>query len=176
MSDAPSAFRIEQVMSAWQQARERLLLADPSLADDEAALFDALGPEEADRAVMLSRLLRATVHARDMAQAADERAKAIQARRDRYRRRAEATLTDALAIMHETGERRVELGDLTASIRRNPDSVVVTDPDAVPEMLCRIVTTRAPDKAEIAKWLKSGADVPGATLSNGGESLTIRTS
>jgi hypothetical protein len=175
MSDAPSAFRIEQTLSAWQAARDHLLRSDESLANDEAALIDALGPEEQDVHAILARLLRATVHARDMAAAADERAKAINARRDRYRARAEHMTNAALAILQITGERRVETGDLTASIRRNPDSVVITDPDAVPDMLCRIVTTRAPDKAEIAKWLKSGADVPGATLNNGGESLQIRT-
>lgn len=175
-TDAPSGWAIEKTMSAWQQARDRLLAADPSLADDEVALFEALGPEEHDRQEMLARLLRATLHARDMAAAADERAKAITARRDRYRRRAEATITDAFAIMKETGERRFELPELTASIRRNPESVFPISEDDIPEAFWRVVTTRSLDKELIRKTIKAGEAVPGATLAEGIESLMIKAS
>lgn len=173
-SDAPSGYKIESVISAWQAARDHLLTSDPSLQDDEAALIEALGPEDADVHSILSRLLRGALHARDMAAAADERAKLIHARRDRYRRRAETAITAAFNIMQITGERRLELPDLVASIRRGPESVFVTSEDDLPDAYWREVTTRTPDKGLIGKALKAGTDVPGATLANGAENLALK--
>lgn len=173
-SDAPSGYRIESVLSTWMAAREALLASDPALADDEAALIDALGPEDADVRSILSRLLRGALYARDMAAAADERARLIRGRRDRYWRRAETMVTAAFNIMNVTGERRVELPDLVASIRRGPESVFVISEDDLPGTYWREVTTRTPDKVMIGKALKAGTEVPGATLANGAESLALK--
>jgi hypothetical protein len=172
---APSGYQIEKVMSAWEQARDRLLLADPSLADDEVALYEALGPVEADRQALLARLLRSALHARDMAGLAEDRMEDLKARAARYKRRAEANVASALAMMRETGERRFELPDLTASVRRNPDSVKPTDEDLIPPGYWVITTSRAIDKNGIRRAIKAGEAVPGAELVEGAESLQIRT-
>jgi hypothetical protein len=174
MSDAPSGYIVERVMSRWMEARDRLLRADPTLEHDEAAMIEALGPEEAERQEVLARLLRSAQHARDMSMAADERAKDIMGRRDRYRRRAEALVGSALGIMLDTGERRVELPELTASIRRNPESVLPVDEAEIPDEYWRVVTTRSLDKDAIKRAIKAGETVPGAMLSQGSESLMIK--
>lgn len=171
---APSAYRIEQALSAWQSARARLLAEDPALENDEAALIDALGPEEGDIRSILTRLLRGALHARDMQSAAKARKDLIAAREARYKARAESMVRAAFDIMQATGERRFELPDLVASVRLGPQSVFVTSEDELPEMYWHIVTERSPDKVLIGKMLKAGQDVPGATLANGAENLVLK--
>ena len=53
-----------------------------------------------------------------------------------------------------------------------PQSVEIVDEGLLPEEFFRI--TKTPNKTLIGEKLKAGEDVPGAQLSNGGESLTIR--
>ncbi|HET8636404.1 MAG TPA: siphovirus Gp157 family protein [Acidobacteriaceae bacterium] len=169
---APSGYKIEQVMSAWMAARARLA-ADPDMADDEAALYEALGPQEGDVRDILARLLRAASHSSDMHKAAKERAEAIAERADRYKRRAESLRTTAFSIMDLLGERKVELPDVTATISAGRPSVTIVDDSALPDRFIRV--KREPDKSALLAALKSGEDIPGATLSNGSPSLQLRT-
>lgn len=173
MSDAPNAYRIEQAMAAWHAARARLLADDADLAGDEAALIALLGPETGEIEDILHRVLRAALHAKDMAEAAEQRIADIQSRRDRYRRRAEQARGTAFAIMDALGIRKAELPDVTATIAAPKAAVVVTDETALPEQFIR--TRREPDKAALMVALKGGAEVPGAVLNNGLPSLQLRT-
>lgn len=173
MMDAPSGYRVEQALSAWHSARSRLLTEDADLAHDEAALSELLGSEEGDVRDVLARLLRAACMATLMANSAGEMANEIKARQDRYKRRADSMRGTAFAIMDALGERRLELPDLTASIRAGTPSVIITDEAALPAEYIRI--TKAPDKAAILADLKQGVVVEGAQLSNGIPSLAVRT-
>lgn len=167
-----SSYAIEQAMSAWQSARARLLADDPDLAGDEAALSGLLGPESGDVKDILARLLRASQHAKDMAELAHEQAARIAARQKRYAARAEGLRGTAFAIMDAMGERRIELPDMTVTIRAGGVSCAITDADALPDEYVRI--TRAPDKAAILADLKQGVVIKGAELSNGLPSIQIR--
>ena len=174
-TDRPvSAWKAEQVMLAWQQARSRLLAENPELERDEATLIDLLGPEEGEVHDILARLLRGALHARDMQKSADDRMKMTQGRRDRYKARAESMITAAFNIMQCTGERRFDLADLSAAVRSGPKSVFVTSEDDLPETYWRVVTERSPDKVLIGKMLKDGHDVPGAVLANGADFLQLK--
>jgi len=173
MSDAPSAYRMEQAMSALLAVRQRLLQDDPDLADDERLFSDMLEGESGDAMEVLHRVLRASIAAKDMAEAADTRASDIAARRDRYRRRAEALRGAAFAALDALGIKKLELPDLTASVRAGQPVVVITDETALPEAFIR--TKRDPDKALINAALKAGNTVPGAELSNSTPSLAVRT-
>lgn len=168
-----SPFQIEQAMAAWASARARLLAEDAALEHDEAALIELLGPEQGTVEDVLDRLLRAAIHAEGMAGEATDRAAVSAARAKRYKARADALRGTAFAIFDAVGIRRHERPDFTASVRQGTASVVVTDEAALPEAFVR--TTTAPDKAAIMAALKSGATVPGAELSNGVPSLSIRT-
>jgi len=160
-------------MSALLAVRQRLLQDDPDLADDEQLFSDMLEGEGGDAMEVLHRVLRASIAAKDMAEAADSRAIEIAARRDRYRRRAEALRGAAFAALDALGIKKLELPDLTASVRAGQPVVVITDEAALPEVCIRV--TREPDKALIAAALKGGREVPGAELSNSSPSLTVRT-
>lgn len=152
--DAPSGYQVERVLSAYQAARARLVEDDPSLADDEAALVDLLGPEDGEVQDILARLLRGALHARDMAAAAKARLKAMKGRQERYEARAEHMQTAAFNILQITGERRFELPDLLATIRHGPRSVFITDETALPELYWRVATERTPDKKLLGDVMK----------------------
>lgn len=175
MNDAPSGYRVEQALSSWLSARSRLLNDDPDLEHDEAALLDLLGPEDGDVQNILARLLRGAVHATAMASAAGDQIESLKGRQDRYKRRADAMRATAYSILDAMGQMKVELPDLTASIRRGTQSATITDEGAVPDAFVEIVTLRKINKNDILSKLKAGEDVPGASLSNGLASLTIRT-
>jgi hypothetical protein len=175
ISHPPSGYKVEVALSAWHAARARLLAEDPDLEHDEAALIDLLGPEEGDVQDVLTRLLRGAVHAETMAQAAAERAAAIKAREKRYTNRAQSMRGTALAILDDTGIRKLELEDLTASVTSGREKPEITDLDAIPELYVVTETVRKPDLRTILAVLKSGAAVPGCELVTSLPGLTIRT-
>jgi hypothetical protein len=53
--------------------------------------------------------------------------------------------------------------------------VQIIDEAAIPDIYVETVITRKIDKGVVASVLKSGAEVPGAVLTNGLSSLAIRT-
>lgn len=173
MSDAPSAYRIEAAVAVWQSMRARLLDEDPSRNEDE--LTELLGPEEGDIDEILSRVLRASVHARDMKEAADKRAKIISERKTRFERREDALRGTAFAILDALGKTKHEMPDLTASITSGKQVARITDDTKIPDVYVEIVTIRKPDRAVILADLKAGREIGGCELGNGAPSLTIRT-
>lgn len=172
MTEAPSAYKIQEAMSAWGAMRSRLLTEDPELARDEAALAELLGPEEGDVINVLERLGRAARHAEGMAEAAAARIEEMQTRAARYKARAQSCRGAAFAIMQVMEIKKHEAPDMTISVRAGQQHVVVTDENAVPDIYTR--TERKIDKATILSALKSGLTVDGCVLSNGLPSLSLR--
>ena len=169
---APSGWRVEQAMSAWQSARARILAEDAALEGDEAALAELLGDEAGDVDSILARLLRAAVHAGDMADSADERSKSMAQRAKRYGERENAMRGAVLAIMEAMDRKKFELPDLTATVGKPRVSINPHDEDAIPDWYWK--TTRSLDKAAILADMKQGVIVAGATLEAGLPSLSIR--
>lgn len=170
---APSAWAMEQAMSALMSGRAALIASDPDLAADEAALSDTLKTETDDVYALLHRVLLAAVEARTMADATDARVKDLTARRDRYKQRAETLRGTAFAAMDALGLTRLELPDLTASIARGRPVAIVTDETKLHDDYWR--TTRAIDKAAINEAVKNGVVVPGVEMTNAIPNLQVRT-
>jgi hypothetical protein len=169
----PSGYKVEQAMATWASARARLLADDSGLEHDEAALDELLGAAEADVEEVLARLLRAARDAKAMAEASAGLIEDMQARKARYQRRNEAFRATAFAIMAALDRVKVEMPDLTASIRAGQPSVQITDEDQIPDLYVHM--ERRIDKQVIASVLKSGGEVPGAVLSNSLPTLALRT-
>ena len=169
----PSGYRVEQAMAAWQSARARLLAEDSALEHDQAALDELLGAEEGDIEDVLARLLRAARDAKAMAEASAGLIEDMQTRKARFQRRNEAFRATAFSILDALGRSKMELPDITASIRAGQPSVQITDEQAVPDLYVHM--ERRIDKQTIASVLKSGGEVPGATLSNSMPTLALRT-
>lgn len=94
-------------------------------------------------------------------------------RRDRFKDRIEAkrALIEQALEIGETPSLETDLG--TVSLRSVPPSVIVTDEAAVPSQFWRPALPTLDKKALLAA-LNSGLPIPGATLSNGGRSMTLR--
>ena len=172
MSDAPSGWKVEQALSAWQSARARLLNDDTDLAHDETALAALLGDEAGSIDEIFARLTKAALHAKAMAEGAGTMIDDLRARQDRYKRRHEQFRATLFAIMDAIGEKKRELPFATLSIKAGTMAAVITDETALPEQY--IKTVPSPDKAALTADLKVGVVIPGVELSNGLPSIQIR--
>jgi len=172
---APSAYAMEQAMSALMSARARIA-ADGELIDDATGeILDVTRVEE-DAYALLDATLRAAAEADSMGKMAGDRADAMRDRQSRYKARSEALRGAAFAAMDALGLSKRELPDLLASIAKGTPQVVITDESLLPAHCLRTVpATTAPDKVAIAANLKAGIDVPGAELNNGFPRLQLRT-
>lgn len=171
--NAPNAWQIEQAMSALMSGRAALLANDPDLAADEAALSEALKPETDDVFALLHRILRASVQARAMADAADKMLDDLTARRDRYKRRAETMRGTVFAAMDALGIPKFELPDITASIAKGRSRAIVTNELEIPDEYT--LTTVKPNMEAIRAALSDGVVVPGVEMTNAIPSLQVRT-
>ena len=75
-------------------------------------------------------------------------------------------------LMQASGINRHRTTEGNLSVGNAPEKVIITDESAIPDEFMR--TTKEPNKTAIKDALKAGNDVSGATMSNGGLSLTIR--
>lgn len=161
------------VLAAEDVIREinALLLEYPQLADDEELFRDMLEGNTRFNEIM-DRLL---IEMRDNETLADAAAARIGKLRERQTR-----LTHRMnfyrSLMHRlltvTGIQSVALAEAKVSIMKSPEKVIITDESAVPDAFMKI--TKEPNKTAIKNAIKSGTYVPGAALSNGGTTISVR--
>lgn len=155
----------------YLRQREALLQSFPELADDEATLRDTLeGISSAPDLIAL--FIRDARADEAYAESLSIMLKDMGERKARFLIRAERRRLAAYRLMTACELRKIELPDFTASIRAVPPKVEIDDEAALPDSLCK--TVRQPDKAAIKAALGQ-APVPGARLTNGGETLSVRT-
>ncbi|MDQ7011453.1 MAG: siphovirus Gp157 family protein [Mariprofundaceae bacterium] len=150
---------------------EELIAAVPEMAEDEDLRHDMLEGETGLHE-LVSRALDARADALGMADAIKQRMADLRERKERYDRRAKALGGLIHSLMEIANMRKLELPEATVSIRRAPDKVTIIDEAAIPPGFFRI--RREVDRAALKKALATGEHVPGATLSNGGESISVR--
>lgn len=155
----------------YLRQREALLAEYPELADDVQAMADTLeGVTEAPD--VIARFIRDAREDEGRADALANMLKEMGERKARFIHRAERRRLAALNLMNACGLRKIEMADFTASLRAVPPKVEVTDEAALPDSLCKF--TRSPDRTALKEALAK-SPVAGARMSNGGETLTIRT-
>ena len=170
MANAPSGYRVEQVMAVWQSARARMLTE----GYDEAEVEEMLGPEAADVEAILSRLLTAEQFASSIVGATKELMANLSVRKARYERRSEAARSTLFAIMDTLGRRKWEAPHGTVSIVDGRPSVQIIDEAALPERFWDVIVTRKPNKDMIKTAIDDGEVIPGVERMNGLPSLRIR--
>ena len=95
------------------------------------------------------------------------------ARADVLKSRGEHIRAKLLALMNAVGLRKLPHALATVSVKAAPQSLIYDgEPSCLPEDLRREKVEA--DKAAIKKALQSGRAVPGARLTNGGETISIR--
>lgn len=141
--------------------------------DDPELIADCIEGQTEFREV-LQRLLDHLDEAEGMEAVLAERIKVLQSRKLRFGERA-ATLRGIIREgMLAADERRLVLPTATLSITPSRPSVIVTDESALPDECVKV--TRSADKTAIRNRMEAGETIPGATLSNGADVLSIRRS
>lgn len=110
---------------------------------------------------------------KDHSQAIDYRIEALKLRQSRFDRQAELIKSALQVAMSQAELRKLELPQATLSIRAVPPKVELVNEAAIPPAFWKPQDPKL-DKAAILKALKDNETVPGAMLSNGGETLAIR--
>ncbi|MDO9334985.1 MAG: siphovirus Gp157 family protein [Caulobacter sp.] len=140
--------------------------------DDDDAFADTLDGETdvlSAASAVLRGVFEADAHAvacRALAASYMERARGLELREERLR-------VALVNFLSEIGEKNLRLPEGTIS--RRPASRLVVgqiNPDALPDSLVRI--KREPSLTAIKEALAAGTELPGLSLSNGGETLSIR--
>jgi hypothetical protein len=171
---APSAYAVQQAMSALLQARERLLAEAPDITEDERLLLDSIeGEAEGDPLAVIDRLVAAAIHANDMAEIAHVRATELAERKARFKRRNEQLRGVVFSMLEALEVRRIERPTYSASVRVGQPKVILTDDTKLPEEFIRI--KREPNLSAIGAALKAGEQIEGAMLANGAPGLMIKT-
>ena len=110
----------------------------------------------------IAAALRHVVEREAMAAALSEMIEKLVSRENRHRDAATKIKNAVLAIMQETGRKKIVRPDMTISIGIAAPKVIITDVGALPHW----ATRPTPRKQDIRDVLKAGEDVPGAALGN----------
>jgi hypothetical protein len=152
----------------------RALLANirDVVKDDEDAAADAIEGE-----TNLIEAITATVErlllVESFEKAIDETIKKLQARKDRFANQGDLYRAALASAMGAAELKKVELACATLSRKPTPAKVVITEEADIPSAFWKPQPPRL-DKKAVLDALKDKQAVPGATLSNGGETLAIR--
>lgn len=140
--------------------KDDLLAAD--MIEGETGLFEAID-------AALARLGELEAHDDGL----EQYIKRLSARRERLGNQAASIRVSLLMAMDAAGLRKVERPAATLSITKQPPkSIVTNEADIPPDYWTRGEPKL--DRKRLLADLKSGKDIPGATLSNQAETITIR--
>lgn len=153
-----------------RQEIARLMLTYPELSEDEVLRADMIeGATNVHE--FLSYVVRRIGERQALASGIADYAKDIGERKARVERSVEALRELSFKIMNDAKLRKIELPEATLSVRAVPPKVIITDEENLPDIACKF--KREPDKTKIKELLATGT-VPGAEMSNGSETLSIR--
>ncbi len=161
------------VLAAEDVIREinALLLEYPQLADDEELFRDMLEGNTRFNEIM-DRLLIEMRDNETLSDAAAARIGKLRERQTRLKHRMNFYRSLMHRLLTVTGIQSVALAEAKVSIMKSPEKVIITDESAVPDAFMKI--TKEPNKTAIKNAIKSGTYVPGAALSNGGTTISVR--
>lgn len=157
--DIPLLERIAAILAPYQ--------------DDEETYLDTLDGET-DVLALIDREISSEANDRAMADAISKQIADLKSRKDRIEMRADAHRSAQKLIMQASGLKKLERPCATLSLRAGSISVNIIDATAIPSQLCTVKTISAPDKAAIRAQIEAGEDVPGAELTRGDETLSVR--
>jgi hypothetical protein len=163
--------RLAAGIEEFRRCKAGLLAVYPELADDEQVLADTVDGET-NLMDGVADLIRSARWDEMQAKALGQMIADLVERHRRTEARAKSKRTAALQVMDAIRERRLERPDFTATVMAPRSAVIVTDPDALPDGLCRV--KREPDKTRIREALERGEAVEGACMANGSSSLVVR--
>jgi len=145
---------------------------NPELELDDQLLRDMVDGETSFTEIM-DRLLSIHLRAQEGVVGAKERKKALEERISRQESVSDWAKSQMLSLMKQTGNKSLPLIEATITLNAAKKRVEIEDIDSLGQGF--YTTEKVAKKKEIGDALKAGADVPGAKLVDGVESLTVRT-
>lgn len=162
------SYQQDVIIEADMAARLRDALAS---YDDEELTLDMI-EGETRLFELIDSIMAKRANDEAMAEALSSHVAALNERKARFKHRADIRKALVLKAMEHADLKKLERPAYTASIKRNPAKVIVSDEAALPDDMLRV--KKSPNLTAIKKALESGVTIAGATLSNGGQSLTVR--
>jgi hypothetical protein len=150
--------------------RDRILADNPGI-DDQTLADTVEGLSELPD--KLAAILRDALFTEAMALGLQELMKDHAARLKRLKDRAERLRALVRDEMIDADISKLQMPDFTASTRKGPVHLVVTDEERIPPDFFQLF--KQLDKNAVTAALKNGAHVPGAEMSNPGTTLSVRT-
>jgi hypothetical protein len=148
-------------------------LRESGVTDDDPDFLEIL-ENESDLLERLRRMVRASREQKTYAKALGEMIADMRERKARLELRAEQIDSVVLWALQESGVRRLDAPDFTASVASGkPPLMIAVDPKDLPNRYCRV--TREPSKSRLREDLETGIEVEGVTLGNPVPYLTVRT-
>ncbi len=169
VAEKPSTYLLSREMEAARVLKEQLAAV---AGDDEDAIRDTIEGE-----TNLHEIIRKVVEEISAATANIEGIKAhvekLRARQDRLEAGIEIKRTAILNAMAIGEIRKLDAGIATLSRKPVPPKLVVVDEASIPSEFWKRADPTL-DKKALTSALKNEEKVPGAQLSNGGETLALR--
>lgn len=154
-----------------RQQVDALIAAYPELAEDATLLSDTI-EGETDAFAFLSRLVQDELAFKAQASALSDVIGQFTERKARFGRQIEARRELILKIMEACNLKKAPLPEATVTVRDGSSKVVISDEQSLPEEFIRWKSE--PDRTAIKEALNAGKEVPGAMLSNGGPTISLR--
>ena len=166
-----TAAMLEQDVTQLRLQIAALIREYPELENDEFLRADTI-EGQTDMAGVLTSLHRMVEDARALRDGTQARLDELQARKQRMQKRVDFGRDLIAAVLESAGTKKVELPEVTLSLKNNPQRLLGEGLEALPDELVKI--KREPDKAKIREWLERGVAVEGYQLSNAPPSLLVR--
>lgn len=139
--------------------------------DEEMALVAIEGETGLIEAISsaVDRIAELTAHM----SALELQTKALTERRSRFENQADRIKVAIQVAMGQAALRKLELPQATLSLRSVPQKAEITDEALIPSRFWKPQDPKL-DRRAVLDALKAKENVPGAALSNGGETISIR--
>jgi phage host-nuclease inhibitor protein Gam len=150
---------------------DRMLDDYPELEDDADLRLDMI-EGETDAMEVATRLVRTIRQSETTVDAIKAEIDMLKARSSRYATRKDRAREVLEGLMDAMGTVKLSLTVATITMSEGREKAIISDENMLPDAYMRI--KKEPDKTAILDALKAGQAVPGAVLSNGGRTLTVR--
>ena len=143
--------------------------------DDEDAYLDTLDGET-DVLDILDAEIAGLRDDEALAEAIKTQETELRARRSRIEMRAKAHKRNLRLLLSHAGLKKAERPVATVSLRPGSMSVRIVNETDIPTQLMRERITRSPDMIAIKAQIEAGVDVPGAEMTRGEDTISVRVS
>ena len=140
---------------------------------DEDTIADTL-EGMTDLHEMIAEGIRLAISTDDQIEALKSRIATMRARLDRLKERSQSVRQACTRTMFETGIKRIEAEDLTASLRKAPLKLLIADETSIPDEYWIPVEPKL-DRSGLLSALKQGRTINGAELVQPDPSMMVRT-